>query len=199
MNRRMLSRLIQIVLIAVVVTAGLTISEDLQPTAEAAARARSRKQGRKAGAKRSRRRSVLRRTISKRRVPSRVGRTRLAPPVPGTYPIAPDRIEVIEHHSTDSPQVRNLLDLPKPAPFISNISPNAQNTSVRRRISTRIETERVVEIQRALQERGIYDGELNGVYDEVTVESMRKFQADQKIPVTGYPTAHALKRLGLAK
>jgi len=196
MNRKMLSRLIQIVLIAVVVTAGLTICEDLQPKAEAAARARSRKQGRKAGAKRSRRRSVLRRTISKRRVPSRVGRTRLAPPAPGTYPIAPDRIEVIEHHSADSPQVRNLLDLPKPAPFISNIN---QNTSVRRRISTRIETERVVEIQRALRDRGIYDGELSGVYDEVTLESMRKFQSDQKIPVTGYPTAHSLKRLGLAK
>ncbi|MFN6201817.1 MAG: peptidoglycan-binding domain-containing protein [Acidobacteriota bacterium] len=196
MNRKMLSRLIQIVLIAVVVTAGLTICEDLHPKAEASARARSRKQGRKAGAKRSRRRSVLRRTISKRRVPSRVGRTRLAPPAPGTYPIAPDRIEVIEHHSADSPQVRNLLDLPKPAPFISNIN---QNTSVRRRISTRIETERVVEIQRALRDRGIYDGELSGVYDEVTVESMRKFQADQKIPVTGYPTAHSLKRLGLAK
>ena len=199
MNRRTLSRLFQTVLVAVIVTAGLTLPEDLQPTAEAAARSRSRKQGRKAGAKRQRRRSVLRRTISKRRVPSRNTRGRLTPPVPGSYPIAPDEIEVIEHNSTDSPQVRGLLDLPKPAPFVSSTNSNGVAPSVRRRISTRIDSERVVEIQRALQERGLYDGELSGSYDETTVESMRQFQNSQKIPVTGYPTAHALKRLGLAR
>jgi hypothetical protein len=199
MNRRTLPRLIQLFLIAAVVTAGLGIVEDLQPTAEAAARARSRKQGRKAGARRSRRRSVLRRTISKRRVPSRAGRARLAPPTPGSYPIAPDSIEVIEHHATDSNQARRLLDLPKPAALTSNSSNFTQTTSVRRRINTRMDAARVIEIQRALRERSLYDGELSGAYDEATVEAMRQFQAGQKIPVTGYPTAHALKRLGLAR
>jgi len=199
MNRKTWSRIVQMFLIAVVVTAGLTLPGDLQPTAEAAARSRSRKQGRKAGAKRARRRSVLRRTISKRRIPSRASRGRQAPPVPGSYPIAPDQIEVIEHNASDTPQVRTLLDLPKPAPFLSNASANGFASSVRRRINTRIDSERVVEIQRALRERGLYDGELSGNYDEATVESMRQFQSTQKIPVTGYPTAHALKRLGLAR
>jgi hypothetical protein len=38
---------------------------------------------------------------------------------------------------------------------------------------------------------------MTGEYDDATIEAMRRFQTQQKIPVTGYPTAHALKRLGL--
>ncbi len=56
----------------------------------------------------------------------------------------------------------------------------------------------MLQIQQALAQRGFYGGEMTGVYDEATVEAMRRFQASQKVAVTGYPTAHALKRLGLA-
>jgi peptidoglycan hydrolase-like protein with peptidoglycan-binding domain len=56
----------------------------------------------------------------------------------------------------------------------------------------------VLQIQQALNQRGFYGGEMTGVYDAATVEAMRRFQANQKISATGYPTAHALKRLGLA-
>jgi peptidoglycan hydrolase-like protein with peptidoglycan-binding domain len=56
---------------------------------------------------------------------------------------------------------------------------------------------RALQIQLALKRRGFYTGEMTGEYDDATIESMRRFQTQQKIPVTGYPTAHALKRLGL--
>jgi peptidoglycan hydrolase-like protein with peptidoglycan-binding domain len=46
--------------------------------------------------------------------------------------------------------------------------------------------------------RGFFNSETTGVYDQATIDAMRRFQANQKIPITGYPTAHALKRLGLA-
>ena len=196
MSLRTLPRLAQIFLVLAILLTSLALIEDLQPSVEASPRAG--KQGRKTGTKRVRRRRVIRRTISKRRVHSRAGRARLAPPAPGTYPIAPDRIEVFESNSTDLNLTNRLLDLPKPAPFIATSGSSSMISSSRRRISTRIDSGRVIEIQRALRERGLYDGEMNGNYDEATVASMRQFQLQNKIPITGYPTAHALKRLGLA-
>jgi peptidoglycan hydrolase-like protein with peptidoglycan-binding domain len=60
-----------------------------------------------------------------------------------------------------------------------------------------IPRERVREIQLALIERGFLDGPPTGVYDARTIEAMRRFQEAEGIEVTGYPTAHALYRLGL--
>jgi len=60
-----------------------------------------------------------------------------------------------------------------------------------------IPRERVREIQLALIERGFLEGPPTGVYDARTVEAMKRFQAAEGIEVTGYPTAHALYRLGL--
>jgi peptidoglycan hydrolase-like protein with peptidoglycan-binding domain len=57
---------------------------------------------------------------------------------------------------------------------------------------------RALQIQQALKRRGFYTAEMTGEYDEATVEAMRRFQTQEKIRATGYPTAHALKRLGLA-
>jgi peptidoglycan hydrolase-like protein with peptidoglycan-binding domain len=61
----------------------------------------------------------------------------------------------------------------------------------------KIDGARALQIQEALKQRGFYSGELTGEYDQATVEAMRRFQTQEKIPATGYPTAHALKRLGL--
>ncbi len=66
-----------------------------------------------------------------------------------------------------------------------------------RRIEVEIDSSRVIEIQEALAKKGFYPSTPTGVYDETTVEAMRQFQASNQIDVTGYPTAHALKRLGL--
>ncbi len=60
-----------------------------------------------------------------------------------------------------------------------------------------IPRERVREIQLALIERGFLEGPPTGVYDAQTVEAMRRFQQAEGIEATGYPTAHALYRLGL--
>ena len=61
----------------------------------------------------------------------------------------------------------------------------------------RIPTDRVLEIQRALVERGFLK-EASGIYDDATVQAMKAFQTAEDITVTGYPTAHALHRLGLS-
>lgn len=117
----------------------------------------------------------------------------------GPYPIAPDKIEVIEHGAVDSPTVHRLLNPPKPPQSARAVQdPDVIPTGSTRRINVRMESSRVQEIQQALLQRGVYAGDLTGIYDEETIRAMRQFQAREKIPVTGYPTAHALKRLGLA-
>lgn len=66
-----------------------------------------------------------------------------------------------------------------------------------RRIEVSIDRERITEIQQALSQKGFYTGEPTGVWDDVTYDAMKRFQISQRIDATGYPTAHALKRLGL--
>ncbi len=116
------------------------------------------------------------------------------PPInPANYSIAPDRIEVFEYGSENSQNLSRYLKLPQPP----NPVTSQEISSVGRRTNIAIESTRVIEIQQALLSRGFFNGEATGVYDDATIDAMRKFQISQKIPVTGYPTAHALKRLGL--
>jgi hypothetical protein len=115
--------------------------------------------------------------------------------IPEHYPIAPDRIEVIEGASTSSPDVARYLYLPSPS---LQKPQDPSETDPTRGKPLKIDETRAFQIQQALKQRGFYTGELTGVYDQATVEAMRSFQTQEKIPATGYPTAHALKRLGLA-
>src|SRR5262245_16108281 len=115
--------------------------------------------------------------------------------IPEHYPIAPDRIEVIEGGSASSPDVARYLYLSPPAPRKPQ---DPSETDPTRGKPIKIDESRALQIQQALKQRGFYTGELTGVYDQVIVEAMRCFQAQENIPATGYPTAHALKRLGLA-
>jgi Putative peptidoglycan binding domain len=115
--------------------------------------------------------------------------------IPENYPIAPDRIEVIESGSASSPDVARYLHLPPPSPQKPQ---DPSETDPTRGKPLKIDGSRALQIQQALKQRGFYTGELTGVYDQATVEAMRSFQTQEKIPATGYPTAHALKRLGLA-
>jgi hypothetical protein len=118
--------------------------------------------------------------------------------IPENYPIAPDHIEVIESGSASSPEVARYLSLPPPSPQKPHDSSETDPNLLTRRKPLKIEGPRALQIQQALKQRGFYTGELTGVYDQATVEAMRSFQTQEKIPATGYPTAHALKRLGLA-
>jgi hypothetical protein len=118
--------------------------------------------------------------------------------IPETYPIAPDRIEVIESGAAPTPELSRYLSLPPPRSQPPQEAPDADPNLLTKRKALKIDESRTLQIQQALKQRGFYTGELTGAYDQATVEAMRSFQTQEKIPVTGYPTAHALKRLGLA-
>jgi hypothetical protein len=118
--------------------------------------------------------------------------------VPVSYPIAPDRIEVIESGSESSPDLKPYLNPPLPRAQTSQDSSIPVAITPTRRRPVNIDPSRAMQIQQALNQRGFYFGEITGVYDAETIEAMRRFQSSQKISATGYPTAHALKRLGLA-
>lgn len=114
-----------------------------------------------------------------------------------TGPPVPDQIQVVEYGSAKPDQeslaaARPLSRAtPDPATPSSNLNPSIK------RIDVNIDSARVIEIQQALAKSGFYNGELTGVYDEATITAMRQYQASNQIDVTGYPTAHALKKLGL--
>lgn len=171
-------------------------------TASATTVEAKRKKG-KTGVSRSKSKSTNQakssRSRSSRRAISKRGRTRLSRYAeekyqPATSPsIVPDQIEVLEHGATNSSDLSKWLNTPMPS---NNLSGDVGTITPSRRIN--IDSMRVIQIQQALAGKGFYSGESTGVYDEATIDSMRRFQSSQKISATGYPTAHALKRLGLA-
>ncbi len=106
---------------------------------------------------------------------------------------ATDRIEVIEWGSRTngaSGSAASRTSTP------SNRSSGRINISTRK-IEVEIDPPRVMQIQQALVARGFLVGEPTGVYDEPTIDAMRRFQIAERVDATGYPTAHSLKRLGL--
>jgi hypothetical protein len=118
--------------------------------------------------------------------------------IPESYPISRnDRIEVIESGSDSSPDLARRLNPPLPSSPRPRDSSETDLRSPTRGKPLKIDESRALQIQQALKRRGFYAGEMTGVYDQTTIEAMRRFQTHEKIPATGYPTAHALKRLGL--
>lgn len=110
----------------------------------------------------------------------------------------PDQIEVTEYGSTSS-TIQNLLKLPTMRPLTPFGAVVTRSSSTPgKRSDLAIPQQRILEIQYQLASRGFYNSEPNGVYDELTVQAMWEFQKNYGLPATGYPTAHALKRLGLA-
>jgi peptidoglycan hydrolase-like protein with peptidoglycan-binding domain len=57
--------------------------------------------------------------------------------------------------------------------------------------------ERYQQIQQALADRGYFKGEANGTWGDDSVDALRKFQADQKLPDDGRISALSLTALGL--
>jgi hypothetical protein len=62
-----------------------------------------------------------------------------------------------------------------------------------------IASERVTEIQNALIKAGYLEGPASGQYDDTTTQAMKQYQAANKLPETGLPSAPVLKKLGVAK
>jgi Putative peptidoglycan binding domain len=111
-------------------------------------------------------------------------------------PTYPDRVEVIEYGSSDSADLKRLLNMPNTN--TSSAPDSGDPAAPPKRVNVRMDASRVLEIQKALASKGFYQGEMTGAYDDPTVDAMRRFQLKENISATGYPTAHALRRLGLA-
>lgn len=107
--------------------------------------------------------------------------------------VVPDNIEVLEYGATNTADLSKWLNPPRP-----NTQPSTDVGTITPSRRANIDVMRVIQIQQALTSKGFYSGETSGNYDEATIDAMRRFQASNKITATGYPTAHALKRLGLA-
>ena len=120
-------------------------------------------------------------------------------PAPSTVDYSSARIETIEYGSAQYNQTTRQLSLPTTGRGAGGDSSKSRINVSNRRIEVEIAPERVIEIQRALIERKYLEGEPTGMYDDVTIEAMRQFQTKEQIDVTGYPTAHSLKRLGLTR
>ncbi|HVA94491.1 MAG TPA: peptidoglycan-binding domain-containing protein [Candidatus Dormibacteraeota bacterium] len=58
-------------------------------------------------------------------------------------------------------------------------------------------SDRIKEIQLALQREGAYQGEPTGKWDSSTVDAMKKFQNKNGFPATGNIDALTLNKLGL--
>lgn len=78
-------------------------------------------------------------------------------------------------------------------------SQESDATPAPRPVASGISTERANEIQEALIKLGYLEGPASGQYDEKTSEAMKQFQGANKLPTTGLPSAHTLKRLGVSK
>lgn len=188
MHSRRLAQILTCVLTAVLFIPATAITAEAKRKKSKTAVAQTKK-GKSSKAKVTRSRS------SKRSKRSRLARKYAEPKYqPEMSPsIVPDRIEVLEFGATSSTDLSKWLNPPAPS---SQLSSDVGTITPSRRVN--IDSMRVIQIQQALASKGFYSGETTGVYDEATIDSMRRFQASQKISATGYPTAHALKRLGLA-
>lgn len=62
---------------------------------------------------------------------------------------------------------------------------------------THPDPERYAEIQKALADRGYFHGEANGEWKDDSVDALKRFQGDQKLPDDGKINALTLTGLGL--
>src|SRR5262245_7931222 len=110
--------------------------------------------------------------------------------------IVPDEIEVQEYGSENPKELARWLS-PSREVLPANLNFTAPDMTSKKRRNVKIDSARVIQIQQALAKQGFYTGEMTGVYDESTIDAMRRFQLANKMSITGYPTAPALSRLGL--
>jgi peptidoglycan hydrolase-like protein with peptidoglycan-binding domain len=126
---------------------------------------------------------------------ARPSRTQSAPE--SDYAIVPDEIEVLEYGSSRTSDLARWLNPPAPRLAGPALAAEPAAISTVKRRAVKMDSARVIQIQQALARQGYFSGEMSGVYDDATVDAMRRFQLDHRIGATGYPTAQALKRLGL--
>lgn len=194
LSRKLFRFLTCVLAAALLITATATTAEAKRKKGKAAAsrsHSKSSKQVKSARSKSSRRATSKRGKRGRSRFASRYAEEQYQPTTSPSF--VPDRIEVLENGATNSADLSKWLNPPMPS---NHLSGDTGTITPSRRVN--IDSMRVIQIQQALAGKGFYSGETTGVYDETTIDAMRRFQSSQKIAATGYPTAHALKRLGLA-
>lgn len=187
-------------LLTTVLSIALAVSLFALPVAAKGKKGKTASSRSKAGGKQARGGKSSRRELARR---GKRGRNRIVRDdvarneAVGNHPIVPDNVEVIENGSANPAELARLLNPPAPSSQTNAAFDALATTSVVRNRKVSIDSERVIQIQQALAKRGLYASETTGIYDEATIDAMRRFQISNKIAVTGYPTAHSLKRLGL--
>jgi Putative peptidoglycan binding domain len=86
-----------------------------------------------------------------------------------------------------------------------NPAPNRGRHAKRRRSARKAgpnyqlhpDAQRYQEIQNALAERGYFKGEVNGLWGDDSIQALKRFQADQKLPDDGKINSLSLIGLGL--
>ena len=80
-----------------------------------------------------------------------------------------------------------------------SVSSTSRRKSTRSKVKAQAvpTSDRVKEIQSALQREGLYDGEPTGKWDDATAEAMRKYQDKNGFNPTGKIDARSLEKLGL--
>jgi hypothetical protein len=131
---------------------------------------RSTRRGKSESSNRGARRDERREARTTASSPSRPPVARAAGPVTASLDEDEDEVE----EETAGPRPANRL--------VSSISPA-----------------RVIEIQNALIQKGVFPGTPTGVYDQATFSAMSAFQSRSGLGATGMPTAEALKALGVRK
>jgi peptidoglycan hydrolase-like protein with peptidoglycan-binding domain len=67
-----------------------------------------------------------------------------------------------------------------------------------KRVIFRANKEQIMQTQKILKTKGMYSGEETGKLDDATREGLKKFQAENKIKVTGTLNQETLEKIGVA-
>jgi len=86
---------------------------------------------------------------------------------------------------------------PKPAAAKAAAKPAARKYKPRPKAQMAPTPQRISEIQTALAAQGVYKGDPNGKWDDVTAQAMKNFQTAHGLTPTGKLDALSLQKLGL--
>lgn len=97
-----------------------------------------------------------------------------------------------------APKAASATAAPKPAAAKpAAAKPAARKYKPRPKVQAAPTAQRITEIQTALAAQGVYKGDPNGKWDDVTAQAMKNFQTAHGLTPTGKLDALSLQKLGL--
>jgi peptidoglycan hydrolase-like protein with peptidoglycan-binding domain len=82
--------------------------------------------------------------------------------------------------------------------LVLSLSSLASGSDLRKESPALVQTNDVIKMQQALQDRGYYHGKVDGVMGLRTRASIREFQKAENLPVTGETDLKTARKLGVA-